>query len=82
VLIPTADGTRLPAVTDIDLRVEKMFKFGKSNAALDLDLFNALNEGTTLGIQYDARKTGATGYNNTLEIMQPRIARLGVRFFF
>ncbi|HYM22194.1 MAG TPA: carboxypeptidase regulatory-like domain-containing protein [Vicinamibacterales bacterium] len=78
----TADGSHLPGVADVDVRVEKMFKFGSSNVGLDLDVFNLLNAGTTLGIQYDARKTGATGYNNTLEIMQPRIARLGVRFFF
>jgi len=78
----TADGSRLPAVTDVDVRVEKLFKFGKTNVALDLDVFNLFNSGTTLGVQYDARKTGATGYNNVLEIMQPRIARVGARFFF
>ena len=37
---------------------------------------------TVLGKQYDARLTGATGFNQTLEIMNPRIARLGARFTF
>jgi len=32
-----------------------------------------------LGKQYNAR---VTTYNQVLEIMNPRIARLGVRFFF
>ena len=74
-----ADQFRLDAVSTFDLRVEKMFKFGKSSLAADFDVFNLFNKATTLGLQYDARKTT---YNNVLEIMNPRIARLGVRFFF
>jgi hypothetical protein len=35
-----------------------------------------------LSRQYDARLTGATGFGQTLEIMNPRVARLGVRFTF
>jgi hypothetical protein len=69
-------------VTSLDARVEKTFKFGVSKIALDLDLFNVLNSGTVLGQQYDVRLTGPTGFGNTLEIMNPRIARLGVRFNF
>ena len=45
-------------------------------------MFNVLNAGTVLGKQYDARLTGATGFGQTLEIMNPRIARLGARFTF
>jgi hypothetical protein len=56
-----------------------MFKFSRTNLAVDLDVFNILNEGTTLGLQYDAR---VATYNQIAEIMQPRIARLGVRFTF
>jgi hypothetical protein len=41
-----------------------------------------LNTVTVLGKQYDARLTGATGFDQTLEIMNPRIARLGARFTF
>ena len=54
----------------------------RRNIALDFDVFNLLNAGTVLGKQYDARLTGATGFDQTLEIMNPRIARLGVRFTF
>jgi len=78
-IAPTADASRLPSVTSRDARLEKMFKFGRTNLAFDLDVFNILNEGTTLGLQYDAR---VTTFGQVQEIMQPRIARLGVRFVF
>jgi hypothetical protein len=81
-LVSTVDQFRLPAVTSLDARVEKRFTFGATKVALDLDVFNILNSGTVLGKQYDARLTGATGYDQVLEIMNPRIARLGVRFTF
>jgi hypothetical protein len=81
-LVPHVDDYRLPSVTSLDGRVEKTFKFGISKIALDFDLFNVLNSGTVLGQQYDTRLTGPTGFGSTLEIMNPRIARLGVRFNF
>jgi hypothetical protein len=74
-----ADEFRLDSVSTTDVRAEKMFKFGKSSFAVDFDVFNLFNNGTTLGKQYDAR---ATTYNSVLEIMNPRIARIGARFFF
>ena len=78
-LASSADATRLPGVIELDLRLEKMFHLMKTNLALDLDVFNALNRGTVLGIQYDAR---VGTYNQVLEIQNPRIARLGIRFSF
>jgi hypothetical protein len=86
-LVPTktillTDGTdqfRLDAVSTVDIRAEKMFKFGRTNFAFDFDVFNLFNKSTVLGKQYNAR---VTTYNDVLEIMNPRIARLGVRFFF
>jgi hypothetical protein len=78
-IAPTADGTRLPNVTSLDARIEKAFKFGRSTLAIDLDVFNLFNEGTTLGLQYDAR---LSTYGLVQEIMQPRIMRLGARFSF
>jgi hypothetical protein len=76
------DSNRLPMVNSLDVRVEKAFKVQKMSFALDLDVFNVGNAGTTLGKQYDASRKGVTGYDQTLEIMNPRIARIGVRFFF
>ena len=46
------------------------------------DVFNVFNNATVLGRQYDLRATGATGFNKVLEIMNPRILRLGVRINF
>ena len=76
------DDSRLPTVTSLDARLEKSFRFGTSTLALDFDVFNLLNQGTVLGRQYDVRLTGPTGFGEVLEIMNPRIARLGVRFLF
>ena len=81
-LVTNIDDFRLPAVTSLDGRIEKRFTFGTTRIAFDFDVFNVLNAGTVLGKQYDARATGATGFDNTLEIMNPRIARLGLRFTF
>jgi hypothetical protein len=81
-LVSQVDAFRLPAVSSLDARVEKRFTFGATKLAFDFDVFNLLNAGTVLGKQYDARLTGATGFDQTLEIMNPRIARLGLRFTF
>jgi hypothetical protein len=81
-IVPHVDDFRLPAVTSFDVRAEKKFTFGSTKIAADFDVFNLFNRGTVLGKQYDARLTGATGFNQVLEIMNPRIARIGVRFTF
>jgi hypothetical protein len=78
-LVNEADQFRLDTVSSFDVRVEKMFKFNRTSLALDLDAFNLFNRATVLGKEYDAR---LTTYNSIREIMNPRIARLGVRFFF
>ena len=70
---------RLPAVTSFDFRVGKVFAINRANLNLDLDVFNLFNAGTVLGRQYNKRLTGATGFNQVLEIMNPRILRLGLR---
>ncbi len=70
---------RLPTITSLDTRVGKELQFGRTKFNVDLDLFNALNSSTVLGRQYDLRVTTA---NNVLEIMNPRVLRLGLRFNF
>ena len=81
-LVPNVDDFRLPTVTTLEGRVEKKFTFGGAKLAIDLDVFNLLNAGTVLGKQYDARLTGPTGFGQVLEIMNPRVARVGLRFVF
>ena len=77
-----ADDFRLPAVATIDLRLGKTFTFGVAKVAADFDIFNLLNSGTVLARQYDVRLTGPTGFGQTLEVMNPRVARIGLRFTF
>jgi len=73
---------RLPTVTSFDARVSKRFNWSRVNFNFDFDMFNLFNSDTVLGRQYDLRRTGATGFDKTLEIMNPRIFRLGVRVGF
>ena len=72
-------AVRLPGVTSLDLRLGKEFRIQRARLNVDLDLFNALNSATVLGRQYNQR---LTTYNNVLEIMNPRILRLGLRVGF
>ena len=78
-LLDEAGDKRLPAVTSLDLRVGKEFTFNRARFNIDIDVFNALNSSTILGRQYDLRVSTA---NNVLEIMNPRVLRLGLRFGF
>lgn len=82
VLLVDPRESRLPGVATLDLRGEKSFTFGGRELALSVDLFNAFNSATVLGRQYDVTATGTTGFNQPLEIMNPRIFRFGVRFQF
>jgi len=76
------DQNRLPTVSTLDIRVGKAFKFGRVGMNIDFDVFNLFNSGTVLGRQYNYRLTGVTGFDQVLEIMNPRIARVGVRVNF
>ena len=73
---------RLPAVTSLDLRLEKAFRIQRANLMVDLDVFNVTNSNTVLGRQFDINATGETGFNKILEIMNPRILRVGIRMNF
>ncbi len=76
------DKNRLPAVTSLDARLGKAFKFNRVGLNIDLDVFNLFNSGTVLGRQYNYNATGVTGFDKVLEIMNPRIARIGMRVNF
>ena len=82
VLLADPDENRLPGVLTLDLRAEKAFAIRGSQLALTLDIFNLMNSSTVLGRQYDVTATGSTGFSQTLEIMNPRLLRFGVRFQF
>jgi hypothetical protein len=82
VLVTDVGAHRLPTVNTLDVRVGKAFKFQRTSFNIDLDVFNLFNSGTVLGRQYDMRLTGPTGFDQVLEIMNPRIMRIGARFNF
>jgi hypothetical protein len=82
VLLVDPDDSRLPAVVSLDMRVGKTFNIRNTDLSLDLDIFNLMNRATVLGRQYDVTATGSTGFDQVLEIMNPRLLRLGVRFAF
>ena len=82
VLLVDPEKSRLPAVTSLDLRGEKSFLFGSRELVLTADLFNAFNASTVLGRQYDVTAGGTTGFNQPIEIMNPRLLRFGVRLQF
>ncbi len=81
IIVPSADvdAVRLPSITSLDARVGKEFAFDRFRLNVDVDVFNVLNANTVLGRQYDLRLTAG---NNVLEIMNPRVLRLGLRFNF
>ena len=79
-LPPEFGSARLPVVQTLDLRIGKRFRVGnKVTLSADLDIFNIFNSATVLGREY--RKT-STKYTQIMEIMQPRIMRIGGRITF
>jgi hypothetical protein len=81
-ILVAADSTgkyRLPTVRSFDARIEKMFTFNRTRVAVDLDIFNVFNHGTVLGRIYDV---SSSRFNEVAEIMNPRIARFGLRVQF
>jgi hypothetical protein len=83
------DDYRNDDVHVLDLRLEKEFRFDRFGLTLGVDCFNALNSSTVLQrelrLSYptftsssDLRTTG----DNVVEVLSPRIFRLGARFSF
>jgi hypothetical protein len=82
VLLVDPQDQRLDSVTTLDLRLEKGFRVGMGELSVIGDVFNLFNASTVLGRQYDVTATGTTGFNQPLEVMNPRLLRLGVRWLF
>ena len=81
-VVSDLQDNRLPAVTTLDLRIGRTTEIGQTRIVFDLDIFNVFNAATILGRQFDVTATGNTGSGKTLEIMNPRIARIGLRIEF
>ena len=78
-LVDNFGYARLPATQTFDFRLGKRQKIGKVTINADLDVFNLFNSATVLGREY---RYQTSRYTQVAEIMQPRIARIGVRVQF
>jgi hypothetical protein len=78
-LSSNVDDARLPMVHSFDARLSKTVTVNRLTADLDLDFFNLFNSATILGRQFDLNASTA---DRPLEIMNPRVIRLGVRLRF
>jgi len=69
---------RYDAQTNLDLRVQKDFRFGKVRVGVLADVFNLFNDGTIDGVITQA----GDEFNNTTSIVYPRRFRVGLRVYF
>lgn len=72
----SADAFRFPDIHLVDLRVEKEFRLSDVGVTVGADLFNAFNQSYVLQRQ---SVLGLGNSNHVLEVVSPRILRLGVR---
>ena len=74
-----AGAFRYPDVHLVDLRAEKEFRFSEVGLTLGADVFNALNESYVLQRQGVLLRGNS---DHVLEILSPRVFRLGARLSF
>lgn len=70
---------RLPTFLLVNLRLEKLVVFKGINTYFSADIFNLFNSNTALMEGYEVN---SKIYEKTLQILNPRIVRLGMRFEF
>ena len=76
---PSPDAFRYPDIHVVDLRAEKEFNFSQIGLVLGVDVFNALNESYVLQRQGVLERGNA---DHVLEVLSPRVFRLGARLSF
>ena len=69
-----------PRINQLDLRLNKVLRFGRYRAAAGVDFLNVFNENTTT--QFQTNYGDGTGYLNPVAILNPRLARLNVTIDF
>jgi len=70
---------RLETVNNLDLRLEKSFRFKSYRLSLMLDMFNVFNQGRATGVQELAN---SEDFSKALYVNSPRMFRAGARFWF
>jgi hypothetical protein len=73
------DAVRYDNLWDLDFRLAKNTKIGKSNLGITLDVFNVFNSGLTLN---EGRQINSATFLQPAEILNPRILRIGLRYGF
>jgi CubicO group peptidase (beta-lactamase class C family) len=76
---PHFDTYRLPSLALLDLRLARELAAGRHRATVMVDVFNALNRGTTLQV---ARDIELPAFGRPREILRPRLIRLGIEYRF
>jgi Carboxypeptidase regulatory-like domain len=87
--IGTLDAYRLPDVYELDLRLEKTFRFGELVVTPSVDVFNVTNQGAVLqreNLVGDFTPSGGydpnSAFDQIVETQSPIIMRLGIRVSF
>ncbi len=75
---PAGSVYRYPSQTNLDLRIQKDFRFGKIRVGVLADVFNLFNAGTV----YDVVTQAGPEFGNTQDIVYPRRFRVGLRVYF
>jgi outer membrane receptor protein involved in Fe transport len=77
----TRGSNGYPAFNQLDLKVEKAFRFGKVEFKVFADVFNVFNENTVTSEYLNSSHPTRT-FGEDLEIMDPRVVRFGARIEF
>ena len=73
---------RYPARHDVDIRLEKIFYFGRFRLGVLADVFNLLNDNTVTSYQTEVRPALEYQFGDVRRIRAPRTFRLGFRLEF
>lgn len=73
----------LPALNGFDVNLEKTFQLGGTRRLrLVLDIYNLFNSNTVVTLRNNSTETGDAGFGQSLSVVDPRSAQLGIRFQF
>jgi hypothetical protein len=78
ILLSNRGDERLDAVTMIDLRFSRSFRFGTRRIAPQFDIYNLTNQYTPQGVTVGVGST----YLRPTSILSPRIMRVGLAVNF
>ncbi len=74
----------LPAVNEFQIRIDKDFVFGSGaqRLRLSVDIYNLFNADTVTNLRNNSSDTGDADFGQSLAVVAPRRAMIGIRFEF